>query len=82
MQIFVPVRQVNTCSVADSGSGTVVGVVCGIAVAAVGAITGYFAYLKKKLCFKVQRGDLESAREENGTQGDPQGETFAAYFRF
>ncbi|XP_056127360.1 cytochrome c1 [Rhinichthys klamathensis goyatoka] len=56
----------------DSGSGTVVGVVCGIAVAAVGAITGYFTYQKKKLCFKVQRGDPESAKEENGTQSDPQ----------
>ncbi|XP_016342771.1 translation initiation factor IF-2-like isoform X6 [Sinocyclocheilus anshuiensis] len=52
----------------DSGSGTVVGVVCGIAVAAVGAIIGYFTYQKKKLCFKVQRGDPESAKEENGTQ--------------
>uniref|UniRef100_A0A671QKQ9 Uncharacterized protein n=1 Tax=Sinocyclocheilus anshuiensis TaxID=1608454 RepID=A0A671QKQ9_9TELE len=56
----------------DSGSGTVVGVVCGIAVAAIGAITGYFTYQKKKLCFKVQRGDPESAKEENGTQSDPQ----------
>ncbi|XP_077072590.1 uncharacterized protein LOC143723734 isoform X4 [Siphateles boraxobius] len=56
----------------DSGSATVVGVVCGIAVAAVGAITGYFTYQKKKLCFKVQRGDPESAKEENGTQSDPQ----------
>ncbi|XP_043086460.1 cytochrome c1 isoform X2 [Puntigrus tetrazona] len=56
----------------DSGSGTVVGVVCGIAVAAVGAITGYFTYQKKKLCFKVQQGDPESAKEENGTQSDPQ----------
>ncbi|XP_051762001.1 cytochrome c1 isoform X13 [Ctenopharyngodon idella] len=56
----------------DSGSGTVVGVVCGIAVAAVGAITGYFTYQKKKLCFKVQRGDPESAKEENGTQSEPQ----------
>ncbi|XP_067300937.1 brain acid soluble protein 1 [Pseudorasbora parva] len=56
----------------DSGSGTVVGVVCGIAVAAVGAITGYFTYQKKKLCFKVQRADPESAKEENGMQSDPQ----------
>ncbi|XP_058642647.1 fibrous sheath CABYR-binding protein isoform X2 [Onychostoma macrolepis] len=56
----------------DSGSGTVVGVVCGITVAAVAAITGYFTYQKKKLCFKVQRGDPESAKEENGTQSDPQ----------
>ncbi|XP_039543798.1 submandibular gland secretory Glx-rich protein CA isoform X2 [Pimephales promelas] len=56
----------------DSGSGTVVGVVCGIAVAAVGAITGYFTYQKKKLCFKVQRGDPEIATEKNGTQSDPQ----------
>ncbi|XP_042587882.1 CD99 antigen-like [Cyprinus carpio] len=56
----------------ESGSSTVVGVVCGIAVAAVGAITGYFTYQKKKLCFKVQRGDPESAKEENGTQSDPQ----------
>ncbi|XP_051564398.1 cytochrome c1-like isoform X8 [Myxocyprinus asiaticus] len=56
----------------DRGSGTVVGVVCGIAVAAIGAITGYFTYQKKKLCFKVQRGDPESAKEENDTQNDPQ----------
>ncbi|XP_051566650.1 cytochrome c1-like isoform X3 [Myxocyprinus asiaticus] len=56
----------------DHGSGTVVGIVCGIAVAAVGAITGYFTYQKKKLCFKVQRGDPESAKEENGTQSEPQ----------
>ncbi|TRZ02347.1 hypothetical protein DNTS_019000 [Danionella cerebrum] len=56
----------------DSGSGTVVGVVCGIAVAAVGAIAGYFTYQKKKLCFRSQRGDPEIAKEENGTQSDPQ----------
>ncbi|XP_052004472.1 enolase-phosphatase E1-like isoform X2 [Xyrauchen texanus] len=56
----------------DRGSGTVVGIVCGIAVAAIGAITGYFTYQKKKLCFKVQRGDPESAKEENSTQSDPQ----------
>lgn len=38
------------------GSGTVVGVVCGVAVAAVAAIAGYFTHLKKKLCFKAQTG--------------------------
>ncbi|XP_016419811.1 CD99 antigen [Sinocyclocheilus rhinocerous] len=64
----------------DSGSGMVVGVVCGIAVAAVGAITGYFTYQKKKLCFKAQRGDPESAKEENGTQSDPQGEPSTDHF--
>ncbi|XP_073668152.1 uncharacterized protein [Paramisgurnus dabryanus] len=59
-------------NVSGGGSGTVIGVVCGVAVAAVVAIVGYFTYQNKKLCFKAQRGDPESAREENGTQSDPQ----------
>ncbi|XP_073710827.1 uncharacterized protein [Misgurnus anguillicaudatus] len=59
-------------NVSGGGSGTVIGVVCGVAVAAVVAIVGYFTYQNKKLCFKAQRGDPESGREENGTQSDPQ----------
>ncbi|KAI4882905.1 hypothetical protein NFI96_019291, partial [Prochilodus magdalenae] len=57
---------------AGSGSGTVAGVVASFGVAIIGAITGYFAYLKKKLCFKPQGRDPEKAKEENGAQNDPQ----------
>ncbi|XP_036431691.1 CD99 antigen-like protein 2 isoform X10 [Colossoma macropomum] len=55
-----------------SRSGTVAGVVASFGVAIIGAVTGYFAYLKKKLCFKAQGRDPERAKEENGAQSDPQ----------
>uniref|UniRef100_A0A8B9GNB2 CD99 molecule n=1 Tax=Astyanax mexicanus TaxID=7994 RepID=A0A8B9GNB2_ASTMX len=55
-----------------SGSGTVAGVVGAIGVAIVGAVSGYFAHQKKKLCFKPKERDPERAKEEEGAQNDPQ----------
>lgn len=35
-----------------SGSGALAGILSGIILSAVGAVSAYFAYQKKKLCFK------------------------------
>ncbi|KAG7503544.1 hypothetical protein JOB18_040523 [Solea senegalensis] len=59
----------------EASSSSVAGVVCGIAVAAVGAVAGYFTYQKKKLCFKErQEADPEAARKADAAeaQSDPQ----------
>ncbi|XP_029314532.1 fibrous sheath CABYR-binding protein [Cottoperca gobio] len=59
----------------ESSSGSVVGILCAVAVAVVGAIVGYFTYQHKKLCFKNrQEADPEAARKADTTevQSDPQ----------
>lgn len=40
--------------ISEAGSGKVAGILGAIGVALVGAASGYFAYQKKKLCFKPQ----------------------------
>ncbi|KAK3510715.1 hypothetical protein QTP70_015987 [Hemibagrus guttatus] len=53
--------------------GQMAGIISAVAVAVFGAASSYFAYQKKKLCFKVQGGtDPESGRNQSGTQSDPQ----------
>ncbi|XP_070787026.1 CD99 molecule [Enoplosus armatus] len=56
-----------------AGSGQIAGIVSTIGVALLGAASSYFAYQKKKLCFKIQGGaDPESGKGHHGTQSDPQ----------
>uniref|UniRef100_A0A8C7VS68 CD99 molecule n=1 Tax=Oncorhynchus mykiss TaxID=8022 RepID=A0A8C7VS68_ONCMY len=58
----------------EAGSGQIAAIVSGIGVALLGAASSYFAYQKKKLCFKVQGGeDPESGKNAHGAQSDPQG---------
>ncbi|XP_034007055.1 CD99 molecule isoform X3 [Trematomus bernacchii] len=58
---------------AAAGSGKIAGIASAIGVALLGAATSYFAYQKKKLCFKIQGGvDPESAKGQHGNQSDPQ----------
>lgn len=48
------------CSCAtEAGSGTLAGIISAVGVALVGAASSYFAYQKKKLCFKIQGGGYE-----------------------
>ncbi|XP_011492776.1 CD99 antigen isoform X4 [Oryzias latipes] len=57
----------------EAGSGPIAGIISAIGVALVGAASGYFAYQKKKLCFKLQGGtDPESGKGRAGTQAEPQ----------
>ncbi|XP_031648238.1 CD99 molecule isoform X6 [Oncorhynchus kisutch] len=57
----------------EAGSGQIAGVVSAIGVALLGAASSYFAYQKKKLCFKIQGGvDPESGKNTRGARSDPQ----------
>ncbi|GLD68336.1 CD99 antigen-like isoform X1 [Lates japonicus] len=57
----------------EAGSGPIAGIVSAIGVALLGAASSYFAYQKKKLCFKIQGGaDPESGKGQHGTHSDPQ----------
>nr|XP_020478943.1 CD99 antigen-like isoform X1 [Monopterus albus] len=57
----------------EAGPGQIAGIVSAIGVALVGAASSYFAYQKKKLCFKLQGGaDPESGKGQHGTHSDPQ----------
>uniref|UniRef100_A0A667XQL6 CD99 molecule n=1 Tax=Myripristis murdjan TaxID=586833 RepID=A0A667XQL6_9TELE len=57
-----------------AGSGQIAGIASAIGVALLGAASSYFAYQKKKLCFKLQGGvDPESGKGQHGTHSDPQG---------
>uniref|UniRef100_H3DAH6 CD99 molecule n=1 Tax=Tetraodon nigroviridis TaxID=99883 RepID=H3DAH6_TETNG len=56
----------------EAGSGPLAGIISAVGVALVGAASSYFAYQKKKLCFKIQGGeDPERGKEQQG-QSDPQ----------
>ncbi|XP_040888491.1 CD99 molecule isoform X3 [Toxotes jaculatrix] len=56
-----------------AGSGPIAGIASAIGVALLGAASSYFAYQKKKLCFKLQGGaDPESGKGQGGTHSDPQ----------
>ncbi|XP_029929482.1 CD99 molecule isoform X2 [Myripristis murdjan] len=58
---------------AQAGSGQIAGIASAIGVALLGAASSYFAYQKKKLCFKLQGGvDPESGKGQHGTHSDPQ----------
>ncbi|XP_072307485.1 CD99 molecule isoform X1 [Eucyclogobius newberryi] len=56
----------------EAGSGQVAGIVSAIGVALVGAASSYFAYQKKKLCFKIQGGQDPESGNQHGTQSEPQ----------
>ncbi|XP_076158984.1 CD99 molecule isoform X1 [Alosa pseudoharengus] len=58
---------------AEAGSGQMAGILSAVGVAILGAASSYFAYQKKKLCFKVQGGaDPESGKHHQGTESEPQ----------
>ncbi|XP_063733646.1 CD99 molecule isoform X6 [Eleginops maclovinus] len=57
----------------EAGSGQIAGIASAIGVALLGAASSYFAYQKKKLCFKIQGGvDPESGKGQHGNRSDPQ----------
>ncbi|XP_010889301.2 CD99 molecule isoform X2 [Esox lucius] len=57
----------------EAGPGQIAGIASAIGVAILGAASSYFAYQKKKLCFKIQGGvDPESGKDAQGVQSDPQ----------
>lgn len=55
----------------EAGSGKIAGIVSAIGVALLGAASSYFAYQKKKLCFKIQ-GGADPEKGHQGTHSDPQ----------
>ncbi|XP_062866463.1 CD99 molecule isoform X3 [Trichomycterus rosablanca] len=57
-----------------ASGGQMAGIISAVGVAILGAASSYFAYQKKKLCFKMQGGggDPESGNNRSGTQSDPQ----------
>lgn len=48
-----------------ASSTTLAGILCAIGVAAVGAVTGYFTYQRKQLCFKDRQGNYHFSSKEN-----------------
>ncbi|XP_028288133.1 CD99 antigen-like protein 2 isoform X1 [Parambassis ranga] len=58
---------------AEAGSGQIAGIASAIGVALLGAASSYFAYQKKKLCFKLQGGaDPERGKAHQGAHSEPQ----------
>uniref|UniRef100_A0A3Q1EEC2 CD99 molecule n=1 Tax=Acanthochromis polyacanthus TaxID=80966 RepID=A0A3Q1EEC2_9TELE len=76
----------DLCFNSEAGSGQIAGIASAIGVALLGAASSYFAYQKKKLCFKLQGGaDPESGKGHHGTNSDPQGKFLCSscrYFKF
>ncbi|CAL8372480.1 unnamed protein product [Arctogadus glacialis] len=59
----------------SAGSGSLAGILSALCVALVGSVSGYFAYQKKKLCFKNREADPEAARKADAAaeaESDPQ----------
>ncbi|XP_077102955.1 CD99 molecule isoform X2 [Siphateles boraxobius] len=52
--------------------GAMAAIISSVGVALLGAVSSYFAYQKKKLCFKVQGGEDPESGKNHGTQSDPQ----------
>ncbi|KAF7644635.1 hypothetical protein LDENG_00218670 [Lucifuga dentata] len=68
---WVWARLISTPS--EAGSGQIAGIVSAIGVALLGAASSYFAYQKKKLCFKLQGGaDPERGKVQHSAPSDPQ----------
>ncbi|MED6255834.1 hypothetical protein ATANTOWER_015660 [Ataeniobius toweri] len=66
----------RTCQefLSTESSGPIAGIISAVGVALVGAASSYFAYQKKKLCFKMQGGaDPESGKSHQGGRSDNQG---------
>ncbi|XP_042558827.1 CD99 molecule isoform X2 [Clupea harengus] len=58
---------------AEAGSGPLAGIISAVGLALLGAASSFFAYQKKKLCFKIQGGvDPESGKHHQGTESEPQ----------
>ncbi|KAK7161656.1 hypothetical protein R3I94_004359 [Phoxinus phoxinus] len=53
-------------------AGAMAAILSSVGVALLGAASSYFAYQKKKLCFKVQGGEDPESGKNRGTQSDPQ----------
>ncbi|CAL1598136.1 unnamed protein product [Knipowitschia caucasica] len=58
--------------VQEAGSGQIAGIVSAVGVALLGAASSYFAYQKKKLCFKIQGGQDPESGNRHVTQSEPQ----------
>ncbi|XP_062302322.1 CD99 molecule isoform X1 [Osmerus eperlanus] len=57
----------------EAAPGQIAGIASAIGMALLGAASSYFAYQKKKLCFKVQGGeDPERGKTHQGAQSEPQ----------
>uniref|UniRef100_A0A8C6UX02 CD99 antigen-like protein 2 n=1 Tax=Neogobius melanostomus TaxID=47308 RepID=A0A8C6UX02_9GOBI len=56
----------------EAGSGQIAGIVSAVGVAIVGAASSYFAYQKKKLCFKIQGGQDPERGGRHNNQSQPQ----------
>lgn len=52
--------------------GAMAAIISSVGVAILGAASSYFAYQKKKLCFKIQGGQDPESGKNHGTQSDPQ----------
>ncbi|CAL8291151.1 unnamed protein product [Lota lota] len=56
----------------EAGAGQIAGIASAVGMAVLGAASSYFAYQKKKLCFKIQGGaDPESGKDQQGNRGQP-----------
>uniref|UniRef100_A0A672MNR4 CD99 molecule n=1 Tax=Sinocyclocheilus grahami TaxID=75366 RepID=A0A672MNR4_SINGR len=60
----------------NENGGAMTAIISSVGVALLGAASSYFAYQKKKLCFKVQGGEDPESGKTRGTQSDPQGTMF------
>ncbi|XP_029943005.1 CD99 molecule isoform X2 [Salarias fasciatus] len=54
----------------EASSGPIAGIVSAVGVALLGAASSYFAYQKKKLCFKLQ-GGADPEKGQRGTHSEP-----------
>ncbi|XP_073802119.1 CD99 molecule isoform X6 [Danio rerio] len=52
--------------------GALAAIISSVGVAVLGAASSYFAYQKKKLCFKVQGGEDPESGKSHGTNSEPQ----------
>ncbi|KAK2908950.1 hypothetical protein Q8A67_004787 [Cirrhinus molitorella] len=52
--------------------GAMAAIISSVGVAILGAASSYFAYQKKKLCFKIQGGQDPESGKNHGTQSEPQ----------
>ncbi|XP_058625803.1 CD99 molecule isoform X1 [Onychostoma macrolepis] len=68
----VPAYNENGDVSAPPQGGAMAAIISSVGVALLGAASSYFAYQKKKLCFKVQGGQDPESGKNHGTQSDPQ----------
>ncbi|MEQ2249361.1 hypothetical protein ILYODFUR_028370 [Ilyodon furcidens] len=72
----------RTCQefLSTESSGPIAGIISAVGVALVGAASSYFAYQKKKLCFKIQGGaDPESGKSHQGGRSDNQASNLSGF---